>query len=53
MGRRTIESELVAFPERGATHLRSALAWEDHAELTFEAFEKAVYGTVQKPNDSA
>ena len=52
---RAIKPELLTDPEHGITHLLSALStWEELAELkTFELFDRAIYRTTQKSDESA
>ena len=51
---RNIKPELLTNPENGVKTLLQALsAWEESAELkTFELFEKAIYRTIQKGDES-
>ena len=52
---RAIKPELLTDPEHGITRLPSALStWEELAELkTFELFDRAIYRTTQKSDESA
>ena len=51
---RTIEPDALTNPDQGVKHLLKALsAWEESAELkTFELFERAIYKTTQKSDES-
>ena len=51
---RGVKPELLMDPENGVSHLLQALAtWEESSELkTFELFERALYKTVQKADES-
>ena len=52
---RSIDPDRLTNPDHGVKTLLEALsAWEDSAELkTFELFEKAIYKTIQKADESA
>ena len=52
---RSIDPDKLTNPDHGVKTLLEALsAWEDSAELkTFELFEKAIYKTIQKADESA
>ena len=51
---RNLKPELLTHPENGIkTFLQALSAWEESAELkTFELFEKAIYRTTQKHDES-